>query len=139
MVCAFFRIRIARRLITLAAFLFLFHMAYSSLWSSQADSINVSGKWDVTVQSPEGTATPTITLAQNGEKITGTYMGKMGKAGLEGTLKGKDIKFVVVLKFQGQPINVTYSGTVEGDAMKGTVRFSSGGSGTWSARLQKKS
>ncbi len=99
---------------------------------------DVSGAWELKVDSPRGTATPTITLAVNGEKITGSYTGRMGKTSLEGTLKGKDIKFSVTLKFQDRQIIADYSGSVLEDSMKGTVKFSSGSSGTWTARRREK-
>jgi hypothetical protein len=107
--------------------------------SYQTDRIDVSGTWELKVTSAEGSATPTVFLIQQGEKITGTYTGRMGKTSLEGSLRGRDIKFVVTLKFQTETIVVTYTGTVEGDSMKGTVQFSNGGSGSWTARRARKS
>jgi hypothetical protein len=109
------------------------------VFTFQSDKVDVSGTWDLTVESPEGKATPTMALTQEGEKLTGTYTGRLGKANLEGTLKGSDIKFIVTHKFLSQPITVTYTGTVDGDSMKGTAQFSPGGSGSFTARRRKKS
>jgi hypothetical protein len=105
--------------------------------ASLADKIDVSGTWELKVDFTDGSATPTIVLTQQGEKITGTYTGRMGKTSLEGSLKGKSIKFAVTLKFRSETIMVTYTGAVEGESMKGTVQVSSGGSGNWSARRTK--
>ncbi|HYK87900.1 MAG TPA: hypothetical protein VE398_03975 [Acidobacteriota bacterium] len=104
---------------------------------SQTDGANVSGTWDLSLESAAGSATPTITLSQEGEKITGTYIVKLGKTSLKGTLERKNIKIIVTFKFLGQQVSVTYSGEVDDDAMKGSVQFSIGGSGSWTAHRKK--
>ena len=105
-------------------------VAVPYLWA-QTD---VTGTWDLTVQSKQGTATPSVTLQQSGEKLAGTYHGRMGDAKVEGTLRGNDIRFAVTLHFQDQSFVITYAGTVEKDSMKGTVQFGTRGSGTWTGK-----
>jgi len=95
---------------------------------------DVSGPWDLTVESQQGTARPAVIFKQDGEKLAGTYRGRMGETTLQGTLKGNNIQFTVRLKFRDQDFLVTYTGTVEGSAMKGTVQFGDSASGTWTAR-----
>jgi hypothetical protein len=99
-----------------------------------AQEVRVAGTWDITLETGQGTANPSMTLAQDGEKITGTYRGRLGESKLEGTLKGSAIQFSVTLKFQDQPMTVSYRGTVDGDTMKGTVQFGDRGSGSWTAK-----
>jgi hypothetical protein len=99
--------------------------------------MDVTGTWDMTVETQEGAAHPSIMLKQEGETITGTYQGQMGKTDLKGTIKGDDIKFAVTLKFQDVTYTVTYTGTVGDDTMKGTARFGDAGSGTWSAKRRR--
>ena len=94
---------------------------------------DVSGTWSLSVETQRGTATPTVTLKQAGERITGSYKGRLGDSTLEGTIKGNEIRFAVKLKFQDQEVTITYSGTVEKDSMKGTAQFGDRGSGPWTA------
>jgi hypothetical protein len=94
---------------------------------------DVSGNWDLKVETAQGTATPSITLKQQGEKLSGTYKGRMGERALEGSIKEGKIRFLVTLKFQDQEFLVTYSGTVEGNSMSGTVQFGDAGTGKWTA------
>jgi len=54
-------------------------------WMNAAE---VAGVWDLTVKSQDGTAHPVITLKQEGERITGSYEGKIGICSLAGTIKG---------------------------------------------------
>ncbi len=95
---------------------------------------DVTGTWDIKVETAQGTATPSVTLRQQGEKLAGTYKGRMGESALEGTIKGDQIQFSVKLKFQEQEFVVRYTGKVEGEAMSGTVQFGNSRSAKWTAR-----
>jgi hypothetical protein len=113
-------------------------LAFLSVWlMARPATADVSGTWTMTVEAPEGTAHPTITLKQDGEKVTGTYQGRMGESTLDGTIKGSEIRFSVTLKFQDVAYVITYVGTVSDDAMKGTARFGDAGTGSWSATRKK--
>ncbi len=91
--------------------------------AAQSGKIDVTGKWTFTVQTDAGGGTPTVTLKQDGEKLTGHYSSaNLGEAELTGTLKGADIKFSFNADAGGQAVAVTYTGKVEGkDSMKGSV------------------
>ena len=94
---------------------------------------DVSGNWDLKVESAQGTATPSIVLKQQDEKLTGTYKGRMGESSLKGTIKEGKIRFSVTLKFRDQEFVVIYNGTVQGGSMSGTVQFGDSSSGKWTA------
>jgi len=98
---------------------------------------DVTGSWDMTVEISGEAAHPSILLRQDGERISGTYEGQMGKSSVEGSLKGTDIQFRVSLKFQDSVYAITYTGTVSEGAMKGTVRFGDAGTGNWTAKRRK--
>src|SRR6266498_4923388 len=104
------------------------------LYGSPLAYADVSGTWDLKVQTSGRTATPTIILVQEGEKLTGTYRGRLGESKLEGTIKGAEITFAVNLKFQDQDLKIVYSGTVDDDSMKGTAQFGDRGAGDWTAK-----
>ena len=101
------------------------------LLHAQAD---VTGTWDLTVQTQQGTATPSLALQQSGEQLSGTYHGRMGDSKVDGTVRGRDIQFTVTLRFRDQDHVISYAGTVDTDTMKGTVQFGDRGSGTWSGK-----
>jgi hypothetical protein len=123
----------------IAAVLLLLSAVPPDVVSADSYAADVTGTWDLKVETREGTASPSIILRQEGERITGTYQGRMGNSRLEGSIKGNDINFTVTLKFQDVSYKVTYSGVVSEDTMKGTTRFEGGGAGagTWSARRRK--
>ena len=110
--------------------------AASTGWAGQAAKVDVNGVWAFTVQSAAGTGTPTVTLKQDGEKLTGHYSSQLvGEATLAGTVKGQTIDFTVVGEIQGMKIELTYTGTVEGkDSMKGKLSAGELGDGTFTAQ-----
>jgi hypothetical protein len=98
-----------------------------------AQATNVTGEWAFNVQTDQGGGTPTITFKQDGEKLTGKYVGQLGNADLTGTLKGSAIHFTFTLDVQGQQAPVTYDGTVEKNTMKGKMDIGGMVNGTFTA------
>lgn len=101
-------------------------------------AVNLTGKWTFTVETSAGNGTPTVTLKQDGEKLTGHYSSaQLGEAELAGTVKGNDVKFTFGTDVQGVHLDVTYTGTIENkDAMKGQVTLGGLGEGTFTAKRQ---
>lgn len=103
-----------------------------------AQGANVTGDWSFTVQTDQGSGSPTVSLKQDGESITGTYNGLFGSAPVKGTVKGSAIEFSFTADAQGQQVDSVYKGTVDGDAMKGTVAIAGGQlNGTFTASRKK--
>ncbi|HWX53263.1 MAG TPA: hypothetical protein VN176_01595 [Verrucomicrobiae bacterium] len=102
--------------------------------ANAADTANVNGEWNLTVESPNGTGTPSVIFKQDGETLTGTYKGRFGESPLKGTIKGQDIQFSVTISPQGQDIVIEYSGTVDGDTMKGKAKFGDMGEGAFTGK-----
>jgi hypothetical protein len=105
--------------------------------NAQADKVNVTGKWLFNVETGAGSGTPTMTFTQDGEKLTGKYVGQLGEADLTGTVKGQDIAFSFNVDAQGTALTFKYTGTIENqDALKGKVEIAGLGEGTFTAKRQ---
>ena len=102
--------------------------------SATAQSPDVSGNWEVTINSPQGARTGQLSLKQEGEKLTGTIKSRMGETPLDGSVKGKEIKFKYTVKFQEQDFTITLSGNIDGDALKGDADFGGLAQGDWNAK-----
>jgi hypothetical protein len=104
----------------------------------QGARIDTTGKWVFTVQTDAGSGTPTVTLKQEGEKLSGHYSSQnLGEADLTGTVKGQEIKFSFTGDVQGNKVPVNYSGTIENrDSMKGTIDIGGLAGGTFTAKRQ---
>ena len=97
---------------------------------------DVTGTWQVNVETSQGSGTPTLELKQAGEQLTGTFHSQLlGDAKVTGTLKGTSIEFGFVGDADGQQIKVSYKGTVDSaSSMKGTAVYEGfDDKATWSA------
>ncbi len=96
---------------------------------------DVAGVWAFTIETANGTGTPTVTFKQDGEKLTGRYSSQvLGERDFTGTINGNAITFTFVADLQGQAMKVTYSGTVDKDTMKGKVVIGDLGEGTFTGK-----
>jgi len=110
-------------------------LGLSSLALAQTNKVDVSGIWVFTVQTDAGTASPTVTLKQDGEKLTGHYSSEtLGEADLTGSVKGRDLKFTFTANVQGTSFEVTYTGTIEDNGLKGTLDLAGMAQGTFTAK-----
>lgn len=125
-----------RKLLAVATVL-AFALASAMMAIAQEKKVDVTGTWELTIETPQGTSNPTAILKQDGESLTGTYKGRMGEVALKGSVKGSDIKFEFTVNAQGTDLTITYTGKVDGDSMSGTVEFGSFGSGNWSGKRKK--
>ena len=100
--------------------------------------VDLTGKWLFNVQTDAGNGTPTVTLKQDGETLTGHYSSAtLGEADLTGTVKGDDVKFSFNADAQGTTLVVTYTGKLDGKtSMKGTVDLGGFAQGTFTAKKQ---
>jgi hypothetical protein len=101
--------------------------------------IDVTGKWLLSVTSELGTGTPTVTLKQSGDSLTGHYSSAtFGEADFKGTFKDQKLTFSIKVDAGGNALTVTYSGQMDGEnAMKGSVDFGGMGAGTFTGKRQQ--
>ncbi len=115
-------------------------LATASIASTSAaqasPSVDLTGKWLFTVNTDAGTGTPTVTLTQKGDSLTGHYSSQvLGEAELKGSVKDGKFSFTMQANVQGTAIAVTYTGTIESkDALKGSVDLGGQASGTFTAK-----
>jgi len=103
-----------------------------SFMIAKADTAaDVAGTWTVQVSGDAGSASQTIILTQDGNKISGTFKGPRQSGKLEGTVDGNAIKFHVKTR-----VPLDYTGTVDGDSMMGTMS-GRGKTGNWTAKRNK--
>jgi hypothetical protein len=114
----------------------LTHSAHAfPLAAGQDKPADVAGAWAITVETANGTGTPTLTLKQDGETLTGTYSSQIfGEQKVTGSIKGNAITFGFTGTVEGTSITVTYTGTVDKATMKGKVALGELGEGTFTAK-----
>lgn len=95
---------------------------------------NVTGEWEVTVQSPQGTTAVKATLKQEGEKLSGSFRSQMGEVPVTGTITGDDVKIGFTINVQGAPLDITMTGRVDAGSIAGKAQFGGFGDGDWTAK-----
>lgn len=87
---------------------------------------SIAGGWDLTINGPEGAITATVTLKQDGEKVTGSIESPQGTAELSGTFKGKVLTMAFSIQGPNGPLDIKVNGEVDGANMKGIIDFGMG-------------
>jgi len=103
--------------------------------AARAQSPDLSGTWNFQVQTSAGGGSPTVTLVQKGDDLTGHYSSSnLGEADLTGTVDGSDVEFEFDVSVQGTNLHVTYSGAVQEDgSLEGSMDLGGMASGTFTA------
>jgi len=86
-------------------------------------AVSLTGTWTLTVDTRQGPQerTAELMMAEDGS-LTGTITAPMGTQSLSsGWVSGNKFSFTVTFTMRGRPTDATYSGTVEGNRMTGTV------------------
>jgi hypothetical protein len=93
-----------------------------------------TGTWIVQVTTPDISASPTVVLKQEGEKLTGEYQStQYGSFPIEGTIKDGKIEFGFTMNIEGNSVATSFSGTAEKDSLKGNVAYGDFAQGTFTA------
>jgi len=94
-----------------------------------AAAVDPSGTWSLVVQSPQGEITSQLTLAKDGEQITGTLGTPMGNVAIKsGRMNGNQMRLTATIDAGGQMVDATIIGTIEGDSMRGSIVMGAMGS-----------
>jgi hypothetical protein len=75
-----------------------------------------------------------LNATQSGETLTGAIATERGDLPITGSVKGNAISFMMKVNAQGTDLQIDYAGTVEGPAMKGTVKLGEFGEGSWTGK-----
>ena len=98
----------------------------------------IAGTWSITIEFVAGTGHHTAIIKQNGEKLTGVYKGEIKEGTLRGIVKGNSIDFTGFLRHKATGVRFHYTGTIDGDTMKGTVDMGEYWTAKWTAKRAKK-
>ena len=92
-------------------------------------AVDPSGTWSLVVQTPQGEISAQLTLAKEGEQITGTLVTHMGNVAIKtGRVNGNQLRLTATVDMGGESVESIITGTIEGDSMRGTVVMGAMGS-----------
>lgn len=103
---------------------------------SMAALADMSGTWVMQVQTDQGGGSPTFTLEQDGDALSGSYSGQLGQAPVTGKVDGNKFEISYGVNGGGASLKVVYSGTLDGDSASGKVDLGGMASGTFTGKKQ---
>jgi hypothetical protein len=115
--------RFGSPLLVLAAILGPSLSALELTRAADAPDNSATGTWKWSVDFGGNSIDFSLTLKQDGEKLTGTFSGGFDDSKTEitdGKVKDGVLSFKLDRKFNDQTISSTYTGKVDGDAIKGS-------------------
>ena len=119
-------------------------LAFSGLvgFAKAEEKANPTGTWKWTVQMGEQKREQTLKLKLEGDKLTGTMVGRNNQETPieEAKCKDGELTFKVTREREGRKFTVKYMGKVSGDTIKGKMEFQREGnaqSREWEAKRAK--
>ena len=108
-----------------------------------ASAQNLAGMWELSQETGRGTRTSTLSLTVDGMTLTGTVTttggGRRGGGGggggpqaveiSDGKIDGSSFSFTLIRTFGDNTITQTYSGTIDGATLTGTIEGGGRGGG----------
>jgi hypothetical protein len=111
-----------------------FFMLASGAALAATQEIDISGAWELTIQSPRGQMTIGARFIQEGTKLTVTMTGPRGDESTgQGSIQGQSVQWSVTRSTGGGERTVVYKGTVKGTSMSGTADLGELGTVGWTA------
>ncbi|HVL68381.1 MAG TPA: hypothetical protein VM364_14055 [Vicinamibacterales bacterium] len=93
----------------------------------------MTGTWTFEVHHSAGVSTPTVTITQTDGRLAGRYVSSYGQFELTGSIKGAEFTFSVEVGNE-QKVTLVYTGTLDGDTVKGGVTMGEMGEGTFTGK-----
>jgi len=83
----------------------------------------VTGTWTLNINLGQGERAATLTLQQEGDRVTGSIAGVLGSGEISNASMGPsdELRFSVPLNLEGQTREATFTGTLSGNEIRGTV------------------
>ena len=109
-------------------------IAIALITTVSAQTVDVTGKWDVTFNTQQGQLPASLTIAKEGDKLTGTLSSQQGDVPVTAEVKDKGVTVYAAIQTNNGALNIVMTGTVDGDSMKGSVDFGGRGTADWAAK-----
>lgn len=90
--------------------------------TESGETADANGKWDLTVEAQGQKLPVTLELKQDAAKVVGSLESMLGSGEItNGKVNGNKFIGTATTQIQGQDIDLTINGTIDGDSMKGVI------------------
>ena len=105
------------------------------LMAVTAAQTDVSGRWEMTFNTDQGSMAATLHLTQDGDGFSGSMESDQGAMEFDGgTITGDKLEWVIEVDAGGTFLEIAMQGTVAGDEISGSADFGGYGGGDWTAK-----
>lgn len=93
------------------------------------------GRWDVTVQGPEGNYPSWFEIKSEGDKLTGSFVGRVGSARPIKKIEFSNglLNFSLPIQYEKHKTDITFSGRLVNGKLEGTTNAEDGATLKWTA------
>lgn len=88
-----------------------------------AQQSGVTGDWEITLETPQGSNTVGLTLTQDGDRVSGNLSSPLGSVPITGTATAGALALSAHIEIQGTAMDLGLNGKLEGEGLNGTVKF----------------
>jgi hypothetical protein len=101
--------------------------------NAAASAVSATGTWTITINLGGQEVPATLTLQQQGQNLSGTVQGSFGTSQVSsGSCSPTgDVQFSTSGEVNGQTVEATFTGTVKGNSIQGSVSVNGMGDGTF--------
>ena len=118
----------------LAMTVFLFALLAAMPLAQAAAAPDVLGEWDLTTVSPVGESTNTVEFKKDADGLKAIAKGDQGERPYDSvSVDGDKMTLVLTIDYQGQPMTITYMGTISEKSINGSADFGGLAMGDFSA------
>lgn len=104
-------------------------------FAQAAPAPELFGEWEWTTSSPVGENTNTVEFKKDGDAVKAVAKSPQGERPYDSTaVDGNKVTLVLTIDFQGQPMTITYSGTLADNQINGMADFGGMAQGSFSAK-----
>ena len=101
---------------------------------AQTPISDIIGDWEITTSSPVGESTNTMEISKTADGFAAAAKSPAGQLPYDSMkVDGKQITLVLTIQYEGSPMMITYTGTIEDKRMSGEADFGGLAQGSWSA------
>ncbi|HEY3132745.1 MAG TPA: hypothetical protein VGL91_25060 [Acidobacteriota bacterium] len=106
---------------------------FSLITFGTAQSVDITGDWDLNIISPHGENKAKLTVRKDGENLAGTITGRQGSYPVDVTVKDDEVKLLFTIKYEGSDMRIALTGGRKGETIEGKADFGGQADGTWTA------
>ena len=113
-------------------------LGMTAFTAAQTAQPKVIGEWELTTLSPVGESTNTVEFKMDGDAFKAIAKSPQGERPYDSAaIDGDKVSLVLTIDFQGQPMVISYLGTVTENEINGSADFGGLAQGSFSAKRKE--